>query len=545
MISRRQATLALVAALAPKSLTRLAEHGSGDPFLDVLHPEAHGRPVGEAARLGRWSSSVPLGLVPIAAAMLPNNKILYWSGTGTQSFHDHGSVTHYGIVDLATGEVFESTVDTGQEMFCPGTSMLASGQLLIVGGGGTIPNRDAVSSYDWTNGTWHAEKSRLQRPRWYASSVTMHNGHVFAIGGDGDASSLSFEREQMGEVFNPADRSGARWRLFQGMRQPVWRSAEFVNSKAWYYQRVFQNSAGRLLDVAPSTDLVWHDLAGEGSSSIASTRSGHYQQGAVSVQFAKDRVLLAGGSPSFGDEDAYNQSVSRVSATGDAFIVDLLTGVATPTTQMNHPRYMANGVVLPDGKVLVIGGSSEAELWNSSDAVLTPEIYDPATKTWTELASNETPRMYHSVALLMPDARVWVGGGGACGDCGGHQEVNHPDAHVYSPPYLFAGPRPTLWSGDRKMVFGRAYSIKGNGVDRFALVRMSSVTHATNTDQRYVELPILQSLDLAVDGGGEEGRIFRLGVPEYGTNPPGYYMLFGISKDGVPSMAQIVQVIWG
>lgn len=33
----------------------------------------------------------------------------------------------------------------------------------------------------------------------------------------------------------------------------------------------------------------------------------------------------------------------------------------------------------------------------------------------------------------MPDGRVFVGGGGLCGNCG----VNHLDAEMYSPHYLF------------------------------------------------------------------------------------------------------------
>jgi hypothetical protein len=61
------------------------------------------------------------------------------------------------------------------------------------------------------------------------------------------------------------------------------------------------------------------------------------------------------------------------------------------------------------------------------------EIWNPLTQTWTNDASAKVPRVYHSVAVLVPDGRVFVGGGGLCGAC----TVNHLDAEMYSPKYLF------------------------------------------------------------------------------------------------------------
>ena len=77
------------------------------------------------------------------------------------------------------------------------------------------------------------------------------------------------------------------------------------------------------------------------------------------------------------------------------------------------------------------------------------EIWNPTTQTFTLDASSAVPRTYHSSAVLVPDGRVLVGGGGPCGDCG----VNHLDAEMYSPAYLFnedgsAADRPTMSLGD-------------------------------------------------------------------------------------------------
>ena len=65
-------------------------------------------------------------------------------------------------------------------------------------------------------------------------------------------------------------------------------------------------------------------------------------------------------------------------------------------------------MILPDGKLLVLGGSEQG----SSTPVYIPEIFDPVTETWqSNLPPASIPRVYHSVALLLPDGRVWNAGG--------------------------------------------------------------------------------------------------------------------------------------
>ena len=102
----------------------------------------------------------------------------------------------------------------------------------------------------------------------------------------------------------------------------------------------------------------------------------------------------------------------------------------------------------------------------------------------------QTPRTYHSTALLLPDARVFVGGGGLCGACG----INHADAEIFSPPYLFnpdgsPAARPGITSVPTSAVLGDTVSISTDTENlTFALVRMSAVTHTVNNDQRRVPL---------------------------------------------------------
>src|SRR2546422_3517671 len=82
------------------------------------------------------------------------------------------------------------------------------------------------------------------------------------------------------------------------------------------------------------------------------------------------------------------------------------------TGSMAFPRTEHTLPLLPDGTVLAIGGSRTSDVGDPAAAVLEPELWSPSTETWTTLAAMSTPRMYHSTAVLLPDGRVLVAGGG-------------------------------------------------------------------------------------------------------------------------------------
>jgi galactose oxidase len=147
-----------------------------------------------------------------------------------------------------------------------------------------------------------------------------------------------------------------------------------------------------------------------------------------------------------------------------------------------------------------------------------------------------TPRGYHSVALLMLDGRVFVGGGGLCGTCA----VNHPDAEILTPPYLLnangtLAPRPAILSAPANAKLGAAITVKTDStVASFALVRMSAATHGVNNDQRRIPLSI---------GGGSPSAGYTLRIPsDPGVALPGNYMLFAMNSTGRPSYAKVVNI---
>jgi YVTN family beta-propeller protein len=203
---------------------------------------------------------------------------------------------------------------------------------------------------------------------------------------------------------------------------------------------------------------------------------------------------------------------------------------------MNYPRALSNSVVLPNGKVLVIGGNTVAKIFSDEGSVLPAEIYDPAFDSWTVVDSITIPRNYHSTALLLKDGRVLSAGGGACGNC----SANHLDGQIYSPPYLFESDdspavRPTLSvAPDTTVHAGNDLVVTASSdTTSFSIVRLSGTTHHLNTDQRFLPLS-------SVDNG--DGT-FTLSFP---ANPNiliiGNYWLFAVDADGTPSIGETIQV---
>jgi len=486
----------------------------------------------DRASSGEWGPVINLGLVPSSVAALPDRTLLYWSGSGAHSFHG-GTDTHYGIFDLATGGKTEAIAKTGYEMFCPGLAMIADGRVLIVGGGGEPTLRDRVVSYNYATKSWKSE-AFLTIPRWYASALTLADGRVFTVGGDGDGQPIHTNQEKLGELWSPEKAAGDRWSLLDGISEPnADAGGDYYLARAQYYRRTVVTPNGRILEVAPSPAMRWHDIAGQGISSLAGTRAGDTNaQGAMAALYAPNRMLLSGGAISFGNEDP-TKPESLHPARAKAYVIDLDNGTASPTAAMRYPRFFGNAVTLPTGQVLVIGGAPQSTLFSNDGAIMAPELFDPANRGWSVMAPMARPRSYHSVAVLMPDGRVWAGGGGQCGDCA----VNEANAQIYSPPYLFKGLRPSLSGMPASTVYGAEQEINAqvgdSGIQRFTLVRMSATTHSTNTDQRFLDL----QYQLVADGR------FRLKMPTSGNiAPPGYYMLFAVSAKGVPSVASIVQI---
>ena len=234
--------------------------------------------------------------------------------------------------------------------------------------------------------------------------------------------------------------------------------------------------------------------------------------------------------------------------TAAAEIIDLTAANPAwrPTAPMHHPRRQHNATILPDGTVLVTGGTKGGGGKNPGFNDLTKgkpvhvaELWDPMTGQWTLLAAEEVDRCYHATAILLPDATVLSAGGGEYRPDGSPTENppqdSHRDGQIFHPPYLFRGPRPDLTTAPQEVAYGQSFTVGTSRPEEIGLVnwiRLSSVTHSFNMDQRINFLafrPATGGLTITAPEGPD-------------VCPPGHYMLFLLSKAKVPSIAKILRI---
>jgi len=198
----------------------------------------------------------------------------------------------------------------------------------------------------------------------------------------------------------------------------------------------------------------------------------------------------------------------------------------TAAPSLNRARMHLGAVLLPDRTVLVCNGSGMEE--DTTTSMLPAEIYNPATNTWTVDAAPTVPRVYHSVALLLPDGRVVTAGGNP------NRGQNELRLEIYSPWYI-GQPRPvvqTVQNGG----YGKSLTIQtpqASNIKWVSLIRPSANTHSCDTEQRLVDVPISGKTSTSLTASITSNRNLA---------PPGWYMLFITDTSGVPSVATWVQL---
>jgi hypothetical protein len=392
-------------------------------------------------------------------------------------------------------------------LFCSGHTHLSDGRLLIIGGIGKngIPPHWA-EIFDPFLVAW-TDAMPMTSSRFYATATTLPNGRVLATSGVFD---IGQPIVPIPEVFDPVANT---WTQLPGasLGLPTY-ALMFVLPDG----RILQASCNefsnitRVLNIATQTwTIVDPNVLDVGSA----------------VMYLPGMVMAAGASAEGGQTGL---------AKSTTYVLDMTQArpVWHRTASMNSPRAHHNLTVLADGTVLVTGGGLKRDGQDASQAVYTAELWSPSTQTWTTMASMQTPRLYHSTALLLPDGRVLVTGGGAA-----PPEVDQPSAEIYAPPYLFkgGGVRPNVTSAPGSVSYGAQFTVGTNSaasITSVTWVRLGAVTHSFNHEQRFLNLSFsANSSSLTVTAPANANLA-----------PPGYYMLFLINSNGVPSIAQFVRI---
>ncbi|KAI4174061.1 MAG: hypothetical protein LQ343_002625 [Gyalolechia ehrenbergii] len=484
---------------------------------------------------GSWGLTVDMPLVPVSAAIeWASGRLLIWSSFSWNGFygasgHQTITATYDPVTQLVSDRVISNT---DHDMFCEGLSLDANGRIVAVGG-----NSDrGTSIYDSTSDNW-SDGGDLIKPRGYQAQATLSDGRIFTIGASWSGGS-STDNPKDGEIYDTATDT---WSALPGCPVGPMLTSDPEDVSLGHIYRgdnhgwLFGWRNGSVFQAGPAVAMNWYGTSGTGSQTAAGSRASDTDSmcgNAVMYDAVGGKILTLGGAPNY--VNSYSTSNAHIITLGDP---DTTPEVAT-INSMAFPRAFHNSLVLPDGKVFITGGQHYAVGFTDQTPQLIPEMWDPATQAFTQMAPISIPRNYHSTGVLMPDATVMNGGGGLCGDgC----DTNHPDAQIYSPPYLFnadgsLAARPVIDSVSAGEVAGGGQltiTTSGPAVTNFALIRLSSTTHTVNTDQRRIAL--------APDNTDDNS--FTVTVPaDPGVSLPGYWYLFALTENGVPSVAKFVKV---
>ncbi len=490
---------------------------------------------------GEWGAPIEtFSIVPVAVANLPDGRLITWSSQFRDTFVETGTgQTYTQIFNPATDTTEPETVsNTNHDMFCPGINNLADGRILSAGG---VTDQE-TSIYDPVTGTWSVA-ARMNIPRGYQGNVTTPEGWVFTLGGSWSGSDTpATNGGKDAEIWSPE----TGWKKIPNIQgEDIYTANDLalelqglyrVDNHLWLWPA----SDGSLFHAGPSEEMHWMDILannGQGEIISAGLRGDSYSMKGTTVMFDIDKILKVGGAESYGG----NPYSGVRPAKNETFVIDISGGygstpTVTPSGLLQESRTMHNSTVLPNGEVLVTGGLDHAEVFSDTGARFNAEIYNPVSNSWRTVAGMATPRTYHSVAILMTDGRVFVGGGGLC-DFAGYANCNNwTNAEIYSPPYLFdAGgalaARPTITAPDTAD-YNTTINVTGStGVQEFSLIRFSAATHSTNNEQRRIP----------VSFSGTAGN-YNVNIPDRNLLPPGYYMLFALDANGVPSVAETIQI---
>jgi hypothetical protein len=442
--------------------------------------------------------------VALHSALLPDGRVMTY-GTdlnGRQTGKFFYDVWDPSAANVATGHL---TLDntTGTDLFCAGQLLLSDRSLLLAGGdvyvqGNTtnVGNPD-TNVFNPSTNQLTSTGTTMNLPRWYATLTKTYDDRVFIQGG------------RSGEAYPEMRDANGSYRAL---------SAIDTSTLHWWYPRNYSAPDGRIFG--------YELIAGQAYTMTFGGTGTIVRHGALAMPVPGEESSSALIGPGRALQCGGNEFCSVVDFNGPRPAVE-------SAAKMTSRRQWNSSTVLPDGRVLITGGAltyTDAAYTGPTNQV---EFWNPKTGQWSTGATAVQPRLYHSTALLLPDATVLVAGGGAPGP------LTQLNAEIYRPPYLFANgvaaTRPVITSAPTVTTPGSGLSVQvdnGAQIARLVLIKTGSITHSFGMDQAFIELPFTRS-----------GNTIAATVPDSGGDvTPGFYMVFVLDTAGVPSVAKIVRM---
>lgn len=455
----------------------------------------------------------------VHAALLHTGKVLFITADETTLLWNPDDATPATFEDPVNQPHVTPDAISGYSVLCGGHSFLSDGRLLVVGGGGYGPHSKAKWGYkfDPSSKTWSRTAGSMVHDRWYPTVLTLgdqrignsHEVLVVCGHGGGDMEIYDEASDSFREVTSGDSKPFPN--LYPGLH--------LLPNNNIFYTRTGWASAGPgggpysgddqsayFVFTGASTG-AWNNIAPVTPSMPDRTKG-------MSVMLLSNtapyvRIMVLGGS-----DGTTNNSYELFDATSLSPAANWSPSTPFPDGQS---RSLGSAVLLPDGNVFVCGGIQTP---NSPCA-----MFNPQSNSWSGMAALPSVRDYHSVALLLPSGQVAMAG------------WNNTAIEIFNPPYLYRGARPVISSAPSLVHHGQSFVIESPDaatIVKVVLMRPMAVTHQTDTEQKVLEMPYIHDhakptrLSLTAPHGGHPHAIAQ----------QGYYMMFAINNQGVPSVAK-------
>ncbi|KAK9236384.1 glyoxal oxidase N-terminus-domain-containing protein [Lipomyces kononenkoae] len=545
---------------------------SGNCLGDInVAPGATAAPAAKGDAGGKFEIVGQSGVPAMHASLLPNGKVVFLD-----------KVENYTQVKLATGYYAYSSeydIDTNTYVplayktnaFCSGGSYLANGDIISVGGNADLPWLDptvgngftgirylkrSLSSSEYDGRAWSEPGNKLESARWYATAQNLANGEIFVASGslNGLNPTIPANNNPTWEILDKTGKSytGSIPMDLLIHNQPYY-MYPFVNLLRDGELFIFVSKSAIIFDIKTNATLkMLPDLPGDYRT---------YPNTGGSIMFplsSSDKysaeIMICGGGAYQDITSPTEASCGRIRPEDD-----------NPKWEMEGmpiSRGMVEGTLLPDGtSIWMNGGHYGAQGFNlSTDPVYYPILYDPSVASgsrFTTLTSSSIARLYHSVALLIPDGRVMVAGSNPV-----EMPILEPSEYtpyvtefrveIFTPPYLMgdkASRRPrdvTLSSTSLRN--GESFLLtfingQANTTDvKVVLYHGGFVTHSTHMGHRMIYLDYAGFDSAPKPANTKQTLTVSMPSAEYGSvTPPAPYLLFVVT-DGIPSVGLTVMV---
>ncbi|MEH1934578.1 MAG: galactose oxidase-like domain-containing protein [Nostoc sp.] len=475
--------------------------------------------IAQGVTTDKWqvlSYSAPI--LPVHAALLRTGKIFFFCGSGNDP--NQLNTPYNSVVwDVNKGTFSRQAppVDSNNQpidLFCAGHSFTPDGMLIIAGG--TLRYDPFYGSLSVLMFDPIAEKlvkkPSMNNGRWYPTLLTLGSGRIFAMSGLDKDGKLN----RQPEIYSSTFANG--WNAFPtASSYPQYAQIFLLSNGNIFYSGAHMGGSAVTPRILTLPGTFTQSITEKLVPGLQDPDFGD-QGASVLLPPAQDqRVMIIGGG------NSNNTATSRVN------IVNLKATNPTYVGArfLKYARKHHSAVLLPDRTVFVCNGSKMNE--DTTQSMLPAEIYNPATNIWTAVAKQNVPRVYHSVALLLPDGRVATAGGNP------KRRVNELRLEIYSPAYMSRS-RPIIQKAPQTLSYGLQFTIQtpqAANIKWVSLIRPMATTHCCDTEQRLVDVPInfrnATSLNVTV-------------TDNRNIAPPGWYMLFISDNNGTPSVATWTQL---